>query len=102
MKKIFTILNMLTAMLFVSLYLISCSSSGDSLEETHNTYNVIYAEAAFNSAVTSLNEQFMINRAIAERQGCMKSSFLSLTISQTIAVGMCCMDGILYVLTMAL
>lgn len=61
-------------MLFVS-NLIGCSSSGDSLEETHYTYNVSFAKTAFYSAVGSINEEFLINRAIAERQGSMKNSF---------------------------
>lgn len=57
--------------------LISCSSSGDPLEETHNIYNVIKAKAAFCNAVASVNEEFLINRAIAARQGSMKSSFFN-------------------------
>lgn len=102
MKKIFTILGVFAVMFFASYGLISCSSPGDSLEETHYTYNVSSAKVAFNNAVVSLNEEFLINRAITERQGSIKSDFLGLIQSQIIVAVMCCMAGILYTSIMGL
>lgn len=69
------IFSVLTIMFFVSCSLISCGSSNDSLEETHYIYDAISAKTAFCNAVGSITEEFLINRAIAERQGSMKSDF---------------------------
>lgn len=68
MKKTFILFATICFSL-VSCGLISCSSSDDSSEETNYTYNVISAKSAFSNAVGSAQEEFMINRAIAERWG---------------------------------